>query len=126
MPSIPLWENKKMGMPDQPDWPALVPAARSLPLDMVTAALDCRRDVMDKTRWARPGSILRINDEMQLDHMSGTGGGAPISLVKHAAGRGFRDAVASCQRRRFAPAARTAPPAGQRNEGPNAATVLVS
>ena len=83
-----------MGTFEQVDWHGLVATARSLPLDRVATALGYRRDLRDKARWKRPGSVLSINGEKYFDHMSGTGGGGAISLVMHADGGGFRDAVA--------------------------------
>ena len=73
-----------MGTFGQADWHGLVATARSLPLDRVATALGYRRDVRDKARWKRPGSVLSINGEKYFDHMSGTGGGGAISLVMHA------------------------------------------
>ena len=83
-----------MGTLGRTDWHGLVATARSLPLDRVATALGCRRDVTDKARWKRPGSVLSINGEKFFDHLAGTGGGGAISLVMHAHGGGFRDAVA--------------------------------
>ena len=83
-----------MGTLDQADWQELVATARALPLDRVATALGYRRDVTDKARWKRPGSVLSINGEKFFDHLAGTGGGGAISLVMHAGGGGFRDAVA--------------------------------
>ncbi len=108
-----------MGTLDQADWHGLVATARSLPLDRVATALGYRRDVRDKARWKRPGSVLSINGEKYFDHMSGTGGGGAISLVMHAHGDGFRDAVAflSAQGLRFCSPHRrdgAAAPAGRR------------
>ena len=82
-----------MGTFDQANWHGLVATARSLPLDRVATALGYRRDVRDKARWKRPGSVLSINGEKDFDHMSGTGRGA-INLAMHARGGRFRDAVA--------------------------------
>ncbi len=82
-----------MGTLDRSDWPGLVATARSVPLDRVAMALGYRRDVTDKARWKRPGSVLSINGEKYFDHLAGTGGGGAISLVMHADGVGFRDAV---------------------------------
>lgn len=83
-----------MGTTDQTDWAGLAATARSLPLDRIATALGYRRDVTDKARWKRPGSVLSINGEKFFDHLAGTGGGGAISLVMHAHGGGFRDAVA--------------------------------
>ena len=92
-----------MGTLGRTDWQGLVATARSLPLDRVATALGYRRDVTDKARWKRPGSVLSINGEKFFDHLAGTGGGGAISLVMHAHGGGFRDAVAflSAQGLRF-------------------------
>ena len=108
-----------MGTFDQANWHGLVATARSLPLDRVATALGYRRDVRDKARWKRPGSVLSINGEKFFDHMSGTGGGGAISLVMHSRGGGFRDAVAflSAQGLRFCSPNRrdgAAAPAGRR------------
>ena len=51
---------------DLADWHGLVATARSLPLDRVATALGYRRDVRDKVRWKRPGSVLGINGEKFL------------------------------------------------------------
>ena len=107
-----------MGTLDQADWHGLVATARSLPLDGVATALGYRRDVRDKARWKRPGSVLSINGEKDFDHMSGTGRGA-INLAMHARGGRFRDAVAflSAQGLRFCSPNRrdgAAAPAGRR------------
>ena len=83
-----------MGTLGRTDWHGLVATARSLPLDRVATALGYRRDVTDKARWKRPGSVLSINGEKFFDHLAGTGGGGAISLVMHAHGGGLRDAVA--------------------------------
>ena len=83
-----------MGTLGRTDWHGLVATARSLPLDRVATALGYRRDVTDKARWKRPGSVLSITGEKFFDHLAGTGGGGAISLVMHAHGGGFRDAVA--------------------------------
>ncbi len=106
-----------MGTLDRSDWPGLAATARSAPLDRVAMALGCRRDVTDKARWKRPGSVPVINGERHFDHLAGTGGGGAISLAMHADGVGFRDAVGflsaqgfrSCNLRDGA-----APPAGRR------------
>ena len=93
-----------MGTLGRTDWHGLVATARSLPLDRVATALGCRRDVTDKARWKRPGSVLSINGEKFFDHLAGTGGGGAISLVMHAHGSGRhaipkRSAIRKVQRR---------------------------
>ena len=105
-----------MGTFDQANWHGLVATARSLPLNRVATALGCRRDVRDKACWKRPGSVLSVNGEKFFDHMSGTGGGGAISLVMHARGGGFRDAVAFLSTQGLRPHRRdgASAPAGRR------------
>lgn len=103
-----------MGTLGRADWHGLVATARSLPLDTVATALGYRRDVTDKARWKRPGSVLSINGEKFFDHLAGTGGGGAISLVMHAHGGGFRDAVTFLSKRGL----RSCSPRGRRGAAP--------
>ncbi len=62
-----LEEKREMGTLDRSDWPGLAATARSAPLDRVAMALGYRRDVTDKARWKRPGSVPVINGERHFD-----------------------------------------------------------
>ncbi len=86
---------------DRTDWSGLVETARSVPLDSVATASGHRRHVMVSARWKRPGSVPGINGECLSDHLAGTGSGDATSLVMHADGSGFRDAVAFLSVQRF-------------------------
>ena len=68
-------------------------ALRGIPLERVATALGYHRDTRDHARWKRPGSILSINGAKFFDHLTESGGGGAIDLVKYASNCSFLEAL---------------------------------
>ena len=82
-----------MGFGWDADLRDLADEVRVLPLGEVAGLLGYRRDVSDRSRWRRDGSVISVSGMKFFDHLQGRGGGGAIDLVIHARGCGAVEAI---------------------------------